>query len=238
MSFWLKYRTHTPELMDDPNADSEMLSRTFSYIDFVNRSLGGYSVLFSGLDIILKSRPQKSSWRMLDLGCGRGDQLQQLSVWAEKQNYQVELFGLDNNAEAIRLATAKLENKNVQFIMTDALSLEIDYAQFDVVIGTLFLHHLSNEQIVHLLSNFNKSGAHVLINDLHRNRFALFLFRIFTFISKAPSMARYDGLVSIRKGFRAAELRSFAIKSGYKNFSLQWKWAFRYQLLLFNESSR
>jgi len=238
MSFWLKYRAHAHELMDDPHADAEMLSRTFSYIDFVNRALGGYSVLFDGLEIILKYRPEKITWRILDLGCGRGDQLQQLIIWAEKHNYQVQLFGLDNNAEAIRIAKAKLQNKNIRFILADALSAEIDYAQFDIVIGTLFLHHLSDGQIANLLTKCNKSGAHVLINDLHRNRFALFLFRIFSYITFAPTMAGHDGLVSIRKGFRSAELRSFALKSGYKNFSLQWKWAFRHQLLLFNESSR
>jgi ubiquinone/menaquinone biosynthesis C-methylase UbiE len=124
MSFWLKYREHATELMDEPDADKIMLGRTFKYLDFVNRSLGGYSILFSGLNNILKSHPENTTWRILDLGCGRGDQLRQLLIWADKQNYKVQLTGLDNNPEAIDIAKSRLNNENIQFVLADAFPIQ------------------------------------------------------------------------------------------------------------------
>lgn len=235
MSFWLKYRANTPELMDDPKADTEMLSRTLDYISFVNRTLGGNKVLFSGLNAFIKKQPVKETWRILDLGCGRGDQLQQIKIWAQKLNLNVELTGLDNNSEAIKIAKSTVKNDHIRFVLGDALSPEFDYSKFDIVVCTLFLHHLSDSEIDSLFKLWNKRETNVLINDLQRSRLALILFKIFSVLTKAPAMAAHDGSLSIRKGFRYNELKVFASTSGFTNFRLLWKWAFRYQLLLIND---
>lgn len=232
MSFWLKYRANTPELMDAPGADPEMLGRTFQYLNFVNHTLGGYKILFSGLNALVKLQPNKHTWRILDLGCGRGDQLRQMILWAKQNNLNVQLTGLDNNPEAIRIAKDSLENDNIVFVVEDALSPAFDYSKYDIVVCTLFLHHLKDSEIGSLFTQWNKCGTNVLVNDLQRSRLALMLFKIFSTISKAPSMAAHDGLLSIRKGFNFNELKLAATNSGFNNFRLLWKWAFRYQLLL------
>ncbi|MNG31526.1 hypothetical protein D3C84_1173480 [compost metagenome] len=45
-------------------------------------------------------------------------------------------------------------------------------------------------------------------------------------------MSREDGLVSILRGFKKNELESFSNKVNLKNYTINWKWAFRYQWII------
>jgi hypothetical protein len=45
-------------------------------------------------------------------------------------------------------------------------------------------------------------------------------------------MSKEDGLVSILRGFKKKELIAFSKQLQFKNYSIQWKWAFRYQWII------
>ena len=45
-------------------------------------------------------------------------------------------------------------------------------------------------------------------------------------------MSRKDGLVSILRGFNKTELEQFSKELHFKNYSIEWKWAFRYQWII------
>jgi heme/copper-type cytochrome/quinol oxidase subunit 2 len=45
-------------------------------------------------------------------------------------------------------------------------------------------------------------------------------------------MSKEDGLVSILRGFKKPELEQYSKKLDFKNYSIQWKWAFRYQWII------
>jgi hypothetical protein len=45
-------------------------------------------------------------------------------------------------------------------------------------------------------------------------------------------MSREDGLVSILRGFKKNELEEFSKKLSLKNYTIRWKWAFRYQWII------
>jgi hypothetical protein len=45
-------------------------------------------------------------------------------------------------------------------------------------------------------------------------------------------MSKKDGLISILRGFKREELEQFSKKANFKNYSIQWKWAFRYQWII------
>jgi hypothetical protein len=47
-------------------------------------------------------------------------------------------------------------------------------------------------------------------------------------------MTKVDGLVSILRGFKKEELTQFSNKLKLENYSIQWKWAFRYQWIISN----
>lgn len=218
--------------MDLPDVDPLELSKTLDYLSFVNSVLGGDHLLLKGLTEIMQRSPEKRLWRILDIGCGRGDQLQIIQKWAQKQPGVIVISGLDNNPENIRLARKNSTLQNVTFYCSDALSEDFGYEQFDIVCCTLFLHHLSDFEAEQLLRLLNKSKTKVLINDLHRSPVAWFLFKCFALITAAPRIARHDGAMSVRNAFKKQDLVDLSKKSGFKNLSVNWKWAFRYQVLL------
>jgi hypothetical protein len=41
-----------------------------------------------------------------------------------------------------------------------------------------------------------------------------------------------DGKLSILRGFKRKELKALARKMNFKNYSIRWKWAFRYQWII------
>ncbi len=224
-------RATLPEKMDAPDADPAEVARTVKYIDFTHRALGGYRVIQNGLLSLLQGFPKGSRVRILDVGCGAGYQLKYLLSNKNLKNWQCEFTGMDLSADSIAEAQSLLPDSGVKFVCRNALDADFDYASYDIVICSLFLHHLSDEQISQLLRLWNKSNVHVLINDLHRSPMAWILFRMFALLTAAPAMARYDGALSVRKGFSRKELLDFCRDAGYSRIHLKWRWAFRYELM-------
>ena len=70
----------------------------------------------------------------------------------------------------------------------------------------------------------------MVVNDLHRNALAYFLFRLLGLFIRNP-MTREDGLISIRKAFKREDLENMSKNMNAKS-SIQWKWAFRYQWII------
>lgn len=229
------YRVDEKELMELPGADPVEVAKSLEYLHFVNRHLGGYSVLRRGLDNLSARRPRKKIWRILDLGCGDGRLLQEIQKWAHRKGIQVKLTGLDISETSLQKAKEQSALKGVSWLCADALDPSVDFSEFDLATGTLFFHHLTDDQIAALLSRLNNSNVSVLINDLHRSRFAGILFVLFARLSRAPRMARLDGQLSIHRGFSRAELQEIYRQSGYLKQRIQWRWAYRYLILLWNE---
>ena len=98
---------------------------------------------------------------------------------------------------------------------------------------TLTLHHFKKNEIIKLLTVFSKnSKIGFVVNDLHRNAIAYYLFQVLCFVFRMNKMSREDGLTSILRGFKKEELIAFSENLRFKKYSIQWKWAFRYQWIV------
>ena len=232
-----KYRSPHKELIDDPQANPVELQSALRYIHFVNRSLGGYSALISGLSTLIQKNPAKQQWNILDLGCGAGQELRVMQEWSGKISQNIQYTGLDISECALEVAKADPQLSNVSFICADALDPAFDYSPYDIVTGTLFFHHLTTDQIMQLVKKWNQQKVAVLMNDLHRSPVAWILFNIFARITAAPYMALHDGSISIQRAFSKNDLSSFATSGGFNHYSVQWRWAYRYLLLLWHEQN-
>ena len=91
------------------------------------------------------------------------------------------------------------------------------------------MHHFSNEQIPIFLSQFtNLAKIGVIINDLQRSALAYYLFKGFSAIFIKTKIAKHDGLISIKSGFKKKDLITFSKDLSHSAHTINWKWAFRY----------
>jgi hypothetical protein len=220
------------EQMDDFTVQGDLLTETLDQLARINKYLGGNQITMNGLKKILKGHPTDKPLTIVDMGCGNGDLLRCIAEYGKKVGYDFRLIGIDANAHTVAYARKLSGNyKELSFQQLDVFSAEFQKLEYDLVLATLFLHHFSEEEIVPLLQSVMKTATvGMVVNDLHRNALAYFLFRLLGLFIRNP-MTREDGLISIRKAFKREDLENMSKNMNAKS-SIQWKWAFRYQWII------
>ena len=234
MSFFVNtaFRSEENEIMDDFTLEGEMFRDTLDKLETINRLLGGNVLTINGVKKLLKDQPKDQPITSIDLGCGHGDILRDLAKFGRKKGYMLKLIGIDANPDAIDYANElSKEYPELTFEAIDIFSDVFKKLKYDVVLCTLFLHHFKDDELISFLQPTVQSAKiGVVVNDLHRHRIAYFLFKIIGLFIK-NKMVREDGLTSILRAFKKRDLENISnqVKA---QFSIQWKWAFRYQWIL------
>ncbi len=123
--------------------------------------------------------------------------------------------------------------QNLTYQCEDIFDHKFKNLKYDIVLCTLTLHHFKDSEITKLVSVFYESASiGIVINDLQRSALAYRLFQILCFVFKLNKMSKEDGLVSILRGFKKEELENFSKKLNLNKYSIQWRWAFRYQWII------
>ncbi|WP_347052571.1 methyltransferase domain-containing protein [Flavobacterium olei] len=234
MSLNTKYRTEEAEIMDDFSLEGEELTDALNQIANINQLLGGNKLTLQGVKQLLKKTDISKSITIADVGCGNGDMLRMLSKYGKKKGIQFRLIGVDANAFTINYAKSlSTEYSNIEYVCLDIFSEEFTRLPYDIVLCTLTLHHFTNDQISLLLKTLHANASvGIVVNDLHRSKMAYRLFEIIAATFNLNKMSREDGLVSILRGFKKEDLEHFSKKLNLKNYSINWKWAFRYQWII------
>ena len=234
MSFLVdtSHRSSEMEIMDDLTMEGVLFRDTLDKLEIINRFLGGNSVTINGLKKLLENQPKNKTITIVDLGCGNGDILRDISKFGRKNNYSFKLIGIDANLAATEYAKElSKEYSELSFKTMDILSEDFKKQSYDVVLCTLFLHHFKNEELISFLkTTTDKATIGVVVNDLHRHKLAYYLFKLIGFFIK-NKMVRQDGLTSVLRAFKKKDLENIA-KEIKVHFSIQWKWAFRYLWIL------
>lgn len=228
------YRTQETEIMDDFFLEGKELQDALDKIASINRLLGGNKLTLHGLKTLLKKSDATKTITIADIGCGNGDMLRMLANYGKKNNLNLTLIGIDANAFTINYAQKlSTEYPNIKYVCVDIFSEDFNAIEYDIVLCTLTLHHFSNEEILNIMTTFNKNAnIGIVINDLHRSKLAYRLFEKVCAVFKLNKMSREDGLISILRGFKKKELENFSKKLDLKNYTINWKWAFRYQWII------
>lgn len=228
------YRTQETEIMDDFFLEGKELQEALDKIASINRLLGGNKLTLHGLKTLLKKSDATKTITIADIGCGNGDMLRMLANYGKKNNLNLTLIGIDANAFTINYARKlSTEYPNIEYVCVDIFSEDFNTIEYDIVLCTLTLHHFSNEEILNIMTTFNKNAnIGIVINDLHRSKLAYRLFEKVCAVFKLNKMSREDGLISILRGFKKKELENFSKKLDLKNYTINWKWAFRYQWII------
>ena len=226
-----KLRTEEEEIMDDFSLKGEELRDALDKIASINKLLGGNKLTLQGVKKLILT---KNEITIVDVGCGNGDMLRALADFGTKNNYNFKLIGIDANAFTIDYAIKlSKEYPNISYKCEDIFSEPFSQLNYDIVLCTLTLHHFKSDQINYLLQLFHKQAKiGIVINDLHRNIIAYRAFQLICFFFRLNRMSREDGLISILRGFKKQELIDFSERNQLKNYTIHWKWAFRYQWII------
>jgi len=228
-----KYRSSQEEIMDNFELQGSELDHLLKDLKIVNTLLGGFSISLAGLDELIKDLPKNKQLTLIDLGCGDGEQLRQCAQWAKKKQVRLHCIGIDANKHILEIARDRsTTHDNITFQLLDLKEESHKLPDFDIALCTLFLHHLTNEDVIALLQKLSKKARlGILVNDLHRSRWAFVLFTLFRSLFLKTKIAKYDGLVSVARGFKRKELIKLC-QSINGIHSVSWHWAFRYKWII------
>jgi 2-polyprenyl-3-methyl-5-hydroxy-6-metoxy-1,4-benzoquinol methylase len=226
------FRTDEREIMDDFTLEGKALRDNLDILSSINKWLGGNQVSLNGIQKLITNLPKEKELVIVDLGCGNGDMLRRVSKLGKKLGCKFRLIGIDANKDSIQYATLlSLGFKNITYRQMNIFSNEFKELKYDIALSTLFLHHLNDQEILDKLNLLKEQASTgIVVNDLHRNKIAYFLFNVISFFIN-NKIIRNDGLVSIRRGFKKGELEYFAKQLQIKS-DITWMWAFRYQWIM------
>ena len=214
--------------MDIPDISPTLLHKNLGELDTMNRNTGGHAISLAGIKRLMTDR--QKIYHIVDLGCGSGDVLKYIAKWARTNQYKVRLTGVDNNPDAIKyLEDHSSGYPEIAGITGDYKSYLQTCSDVDVVHCSLFCHHLNDNELHDLfmcLKDYTAVGF--VINDLHRNPVAYYGVWFLTRMLCGSSLAKHDGPVSVLRAFKRKEIELLMQNSGLKEFSIQWKWIFRY----------
>jgi len=227
-----KQRSDATEIMDDLSLEGPLLRDTLDKLAVINKFLGGNNVTLNGLKVLLKNQPKDKLITIIDLGCGGGDILRDVAKWGRKNGYTFKLIGIDANADAMDYAQKlSTDYPELTFEQCDIFSEDFEKLDFDIALATLFFHHFKAQELIQFLEKLvKKAKLGVVVNDLHRNRLAYYLYKLIT-IPVTNQMIVQDGLTSVLRGFKHKDLTSVSEVIGVK-YQIKWKWAFRFQWIL------
>ncbi len=224
-----KKRSTLPELMDNPNLPKADLQLALRDLAVVNKYLGGDGITINALEALIAENPDKQKWKIIDVGCGDGEMLRKIATHFQDETIDIDFLGLDLNPKSIASAVQKTRLCNVNFEEKDILTLNTQDYQCDIVLFTLTIHHFTDAQIVDFITKCQEIAAiAIVINDLQRSKLAHRLFQLFSGIFMKSNIAIYDGKVSIARSFKREDLETYSKKLALNDYSISWKWAFRY----------
>ena len=150
--------------------------------------------------------------------------LRSIATWAKRRGILVSLTGIDLNPYAAR-AAAELSPADcgVQWITGDAFSFAPPEG-IDVVLSSLFTHHLSEAEVVRFLGwmeSVVRRGW--FINDLHRMRITVHIFEMLAKVANWHRFVQHDGPVSIRRSFRKEDWHRLCEEAGINQNAVQIK---------------
>ena len=227
----LARRHRQPELMDQPGLDPDAHRQALDSLGRAHRVGRSAAAIWPAIREVAPrcGRPL----RILDLACGGGHVVVDLARRCARAGIAVEARGVDRSLVAIDHARALAARAGIGGVTFAALDIALQPLpdEFDVVLCTLFLHHLDDDGAAALLRRMRDAARHlVVVSDLRRTRLGyLFAWAGCRLLSRSR-VFHADGPRSVEAAFIIDEARRLAERSGLTGARIVARWPQRFLL--------
>ncbi len=223
------HRSYKKEILDRDNIPVEDIVENMHELDFINTWLGGHSITLQGFKNLID---KKKNISVCEIGCGGGDNLNALYTYCNKKKIIAKFAGIDINPDCIAFAEKNSLIENANFIISDYRRVEFNEQKPDIIFSSLFCHHFTDDELVEMMQWMKRNATiGFFINDLHRHPLAYNFIKAATKLFSKSYLVRNDAPLSVLRGFRKKELERVFEKAGIIDYSIEWKWAFRWLII-------
>jgi 2-polyprenyl-3-methyl-5-hydroxy-6-metoxy-1,4-benzoquinol methylase len=231
-------RRREPEVMDEPGLDPGQHMAALRGLARINAISASARILWSPV-AELAGRLRTSRLRVLDVAAGAGDI--PIAMWrkAQRMGLDLEIQGIDISDRAVTFARERAEacGAPIHFTRLDAVRDSLPVG-FDVVVCSLFLHHVDEEVATNLLAKLGSSAAYLmLVNDLRRSRRGLLLAHVAARLLTRSPVVRADAPRSVRAAFTLGEVRRLAAAAGLHDAKVVPRWPCRFLLAWYRQTN-
>ena len=215
-------RSERLERIDTGDYTPEEYAVFLREIRFINRFIGDVRALKKTFLREIAAKKQRE-FSVLDVGAGSGEMLRVVADFARRKNLKCELLGLELNELSANSIRAESQNyAEIKAVRADAFRLPFADKSFDYAICSLFAHHFTDENLVLILTEFNRvTRRKIFVIDLHRHRIAYLSYQLFCTVFRISRLVREDGSLSVLRGFKPKELEKLAVRANLKNISVR-----------------
>jgi ubiquinone/menaquinone biosynthesis C-methylase UbiE len=227
------------EMMDSPdNSPRELLEDDLRNLRIINRYLGNYRAVLSGLGRLIEEQKLKR-FSLIDVGTGSGDIPALIASWAQRRHLNAQLIGLDPEPVTLRAAVSQIRDyPEIALVRGDGRALPLASDSVDFVLSSQMLHHFSEDDIINLLRGWSRVARRaIIVCDLVRHPLAYYGIRLVTKAFTRNIMTRTDGPLSVQRAFTLEEWRELFERAGIGPFRLFAKFPFR-QITIFSMLER
>ncbi len=227
-------RSYQKELLDRDDIPFADIERNMLELEIINSRLGGHAITVSGFKELV---PDKKEITVCEIGCGGGDNLVAIQECCHKKNITAKFIGIDINPDCIRIARTRISDPGSVFITSDYKEFVFEEKP-DIIFSSLFCHHFTDDELVAMLQWMrSNSRAGFFINDLHRHPAAYYSIKLLTAAFSRSYLVKNDAPLSVLRGFSKREWEDLLQRARIDHFSVEWKWAFRWLVVVRRESS-
>ena len=220
-------RSYEKELMDLGGFSEQDFLQNLQELKYTNQLLGGHKATLHAFRQLTRDWPKTQTLHIADVGCGGGDTLRFMATYCQKKGIKARFTGIDLNPVCIALSKQNMAGFDCDFIHAPYQEVQ---QNFDLILCALFTHHLNEQELDHyLLWASQHARLGIIINDLHRHRFAWASIWLLSRVLGLSYLYKNDAPLSVRRGFLRQEWLAKASKLNIK-LHVKWIWAFRHAI--------
>lgn len=229
----LANRRRQPELMDAPTLEAAEHARALTGLARVNWWSRSTSIVRPVLRLLATEFSAERPMRLLDVACGGGDVTVAIARWTRLAGLPVRVSACDISPTALDISRRRTEaaGESIEYFQHDLLQTPLP-VEFDVVMCSLFLHHLDEPDAVRVLRSMSGAAARaMLVNDLIRSRRGYWLALLGTRLLTRSRIVHVDGPLSVAGAFTPQEALHLCEQAGLSDVTISRHWPQRFLLM-------